>query len=1002
MAFGVKTKLGFIQGHFPRPADVSELAKWERCNSVMFTWIINSVSKEITASLIHSRDSIEAWSNLSYQFGGANDTQIYSVQQDIMMLMQGELSFPVYYGNLIQLWGEEDALTEEDFCDLGEKCKATKCSALKKMRDRRMKLLMGLNEVYATVRSNILQMRPSPTLVEVYNHIISDETQRKIKGISPPEMAAMFVSQQPQTQTFNTQFSQRQGNKGFMNKFTPNQHQFPQHQNYNQSVNRNRRNSFCTYCQLQGHSKDSCYKLIGYPPGHKMYKGNNPNVKSNKSIANNITAGVSGAGPVEHISGHQEGPSQLSTIHDQLSKLLSMLQPETVGSNKTHMAGITCLLSTKVNNDLWIIDSGATDHITPYAHLLKNVKELDSPYEVVIPNGDTVAVTHVGRCDINDKISLHNVLLVPNIRFNLLSVAKLISDSKFTAQFDGKYFSIQDPVTHTIQGIGELTQGLYQLKPTLHGACFSMKTNKSVVQLWHHRLGHVPLTKMLSKLSAYIPSLKCTSDIDFHCDICPKARQTRLPFNDSNTLSSALFNMVHCDIWGPFGTPTMTGARYFLTIVEDFSRCTWVYLMQNKAEAAGHIIDYFHMVKTQFACSIIIVRSDNGSEFLSHRITNFFRSQGCLHQTSCAYSPQQNGVVERKHRHLLEIARALKFQSAMPDLFWGDCILTATYIINRLPSVVLKGKTPIEILTNTPPQFEHMRTFGCLCYVSTNKVSRSKLDPRAVACVFLGYPFGHKGYKVYALESHAVMVSRDIIFYEDKFPFQDTSSSVDTVADIFLPQCSLFEDYSISSTDVKRNISHANSSDGDLDVSDSPVHHPAKNSNACRKSSRVPQPSVLLKDFICNTVLTTKSPYPISKYVNYSNCSPSYQHFAMSLISDVEPKTFAQASKHQHWVDAMNKEIKALEDNNTWTITDLPPGKNAVGSKWIFRIKRKSDGNIERYKARLVARGYTQEEGLDYHETFAPVVKMNTVRTLLAVASMKGWPLFQLDVDNAF
>ncbi|CAM8880303.1 unnamed protein product [Rhodiola kirilowii] len=176
---------------------------------------------------------------------------------------------------------------------------------------------------------------------------------------------------------------------------------------------------------------------------------------------------------------------------------------------------------------MWIIDSGATDHITPYAHLLKNVKELDSPYGVVIPNGDT------------------------------------------------------DSTTRTIQGIGELTEGLYQLKPALNRACFSLKTNKNVVQLWHHRLGNVPIAKMLHKLSANIPSLKCTGDIDVYCDICPKARQTRLPFNDSNTVSSSLFDLVHCDIWGPFGTPTMTGAGYFLTIVDDFSRCTWVYLMQN-------------------------------------------------------------------------------------------------------------------------------------------------------------------------------------------------------------------------------------------------------------------------------------------------------------------------------------------------------------------------------------------------------------------------------------
>ncbi|CAM8999551.1 unnamed protein product [Rhodiola kirilowii] len=169
-----------------------------------------------------------------------------------------------------------------------------------------------------------------------------------------------------------------------------------------------------------------------------------------------------------------------------------------------------------------------------------------------------------------------------------------------------------------------------------------------------------------------------------------------------------------------------------------------------------------------------------------------------------------------------------------------------------------------------------------------------------------------------------------------------------------------------------------------------------------RRSARLQRPNVTLRNFVCNNVVTTTSPYPIHKFVDYSGCSSTHQHYALQVLSDEEPTCYTKACKDPKWNEAMEAELQALHKNNTWEITNLPQGMHPIGSKWIYRVKRNSDGTIQRYKARLVARGFTQTEGLDYHETFAPVVKMNTIRALLAVAVSKGWPLFQLDVDNAF
>jgi hypothetical protein len=171
------------------------------------------------------------------------------------------------------------------------------------------------------------------------------------------------------------------------------------------------------------------------------------------------------------------------------------------------------------------------------------------------------------------------------------------------------------------------------------------------------------------------------------CDVCALAKQSRLPFSVSSISFVRPFELIHCDIWGPYKIASSSGAKYFLTIVDDYSRFTWVFFMHHKSETQHVLANFFSFVQTQFHVSIANIRVDNGGEFFSMR--DFFKQQGTIYQHSCVYTPQQNGVVERKHRHILESARAFRFQAHLPLRFWAECVSTVVHIINRLPTPLL-------------------------------------------------------------------------------------------------------------------------------------------------------------------------------------------------------------------------------------------------------------------------------------------------------------------------
>lgn len=202
--------------------------------------------------------------------------------------------------------------------------------------------------------------------------------------------------------------------------------------------------------------------------------------------------------------------------------------------------------------------------------------------------------------------------------------------------------------------------------------------------------------------------------------------------------------------------------------MDDCSRASWLYLLHHKSATSSLLSNFFTYIKTQFHGVVKVIRTDNGLEFCNKKCLELFTSLGIIHQTSCVYTPPQNGRVERKHRHLIQVSRSLLLTS-VPKIYWGNAMLHAAYLINRLPTQVLKWKSPCEILFKSTPDLSNLHVFGCLCFVKVS-CPVGKLDAQGLKGVFLGVASDKKSYKVLVLSTKRLSFLEMWFFMTIYFP----------------------------------------------------------------------------------------------------------------------------------------------------------------------------------------------------------------------------------------
>ncbi|GJV78765.1 retrovirus-related pol polyprotein from transposon TNT 1-94 [Tanacetum coccineum] len=419
------------------------------------------------------------------------------------------------------------------------------------------------------------------------------------------------------------------------------------------------------------------------------------------------------------------------------------------------------------------------------------------------------------------------------------------------------------------------------------------------------------------------------------------------------------------DLFGPSAVRSYKRNRYTLVIVDDYSRYTWTRFLKDKTEAFDQFKIFSRKIQNQLGCSIVSIRTDHGREFDNEvQFGEFCNANGITHNFSAPRTPQSNGVVERKNRTLQEMSRTMLNEQSLPQKFWCNAVDTSTYILNRILIRVILGKTSYELLRGRKPTLDYFRVFGSKCFILNTKDYLTKFDPKSYEGVFLGYSQNSKAYIILNKHTRKVEESLNMTFDETPPPSK-TSPLVDDDLD---------EEEAIKVTE-KKNLEN--------DIVDETLEiDKIVNIKEYRNHP--------LENFIGNLNQRTLR----SQAQNQSNF--------FCFISTIEPKNVNEALGDECWIVAMQEELNQFIANDVWELVPQPKNMTIIGTKWVFRNKLDENGVVSRNKARLVAQGYNQQEGIDYDETYALVARLESIRILLAYACALDFKLFQIDVKSAF
>lgn len=674
-----------------------------------------------------------------------------------------------------------------------------------------------------------------------------------------------------------------------------------------------------------------------------------------------------------------------------------------------------CLFTSSAFNKRWIIDSGATSHMTSRRDVFTEINLLHRS-EVTVANGEVIEAKGIGqasvRLDADSVIKLKNVLWVPRLGTSLLSVRKFAMEG-FNVTFDKNnvYASVNGVkkiigsvnnhhYTLNEQGSGAMKVSswgsdhegeetgvvpVHQIAQERNGINEVSKEKKLCIHEWHQCLAHRNLSdiKRMAKHGLNVRACNCSDN----CEHCLIGKMRRKPFKNSSRSTKQVLDCVVSDVCGPIQTESLGRKRYFITFIDTHSRYCEVKFIREKREVADETINYIERMKTQLNRKPKIFRSDRGTEYLVDRLQEYLKNEGIKFECTVGYAPEQNGMAERKNRTLVEAARCMLSESRLPNCLWAEAINTANYVTNR---IIAQGnrKTPYETMFKRKPKWEELKCFGSEAYVMIPYERRRKLDEKSEKMRFVGYDEQSKGFRMF--NGKRICVSREVHFL--------SKTSEQKIPEIAEPPIHLdiFTDYDDNKI-TKITKQHEDNTDSDIISinSDENIDEEFQSAEESLNESRE------------GTDEEEEPPQPRRSTRANFGIRPQYLNDYVTIVHEdvFEPRTYSEAINSRDagkWLDAIREELDSIEQNQTWTLVDLPIGKRAIGSKWVFKTKTDVNGIVIRRKARLVAQGFSQKYGVDYDEVFAPVVRSTTLRLLLSVAGAKNYHVKQYDIKSAF
>ncbi|KAG7573078.1 Integrase catalytic core [Arabidopsis suecica] len=967
--------LGFVTGAAQRPPTTiqvrngdqttetpnPEYLKWLQKDQHVMAWLFGSLSETALKTVYGLRSSHEVWFSLSKKYNRVSATRKLDLQRKMQSTLKGDRTMSEYLTEMKTICDQLDSIG----APLSE-------------QEKIYGVLNGLGREYQSVCAvieNSMDLFPGPCLEDVFFKLTGFEDKLQ-KYEALPEVSPHQAFYTNRGGYSNRGRGQNRGGyrgrnsystqgRGFFQQFGSNSGRG----SYSGGDNYSDSRPTCQICGKYGHAASKCYKRFD-----------------------------------QHYQS-EDLPQALAAMRM---------------SDYTEQAGRE-----------WIPDSAATYHITNSPNNMQQVQNYDGSDAVIVGNGDFLPITHIGSIPLpalSGNLQLNNVLVCPEITKSLLSVSKLTDDYPCKFTFDSKNVYIKDIKTKQVLSRGSKHKGLYRLENPQFMAFYSSRQQSTSDETWHRRLGH-PHHQVLKHLSS-IKAISVNKTTLAMCESCQLAKVCKLPFSNSVFQATKPLERVHCDVWGPSPVKSVQGFRYYVIFIDNYSRFSWFYPLKLKSEVFSIFKSFQQLVETQYGQKIRNFQSDGGGEFVNKQFLEHFANCGIKHLISCPHTPQQNGLAERKHKHLTELGLSMLFQAQLPQHLWVEALFTANFLSNLLPTSVHQSMTsPYQLLNNKAPIYTALRVFGCACYPYLRPYAQNKLDPRSLLCVFVGYNEKYKGYRCFHPPTGRVYISRHVLFDESRFPYQDLYRS-------FIPPANspLLSAWQLGNT-AQQNQPAPSPTDRSVTQEEAVVirtphhiaptmqhQHESEPASPIAASSSVtptlsPSSSTTTSPTNSDSPIFTEEDFPqLSSPQNATNNAHHMMTRAKSgivkpnpkyiLIANkgfpAEPRTIAAALKHPGWTGAMEEEIDTCHETKTWSLEPPPDNANVLGCKWIFKTKIKADGTLDKLRARLVAKGYDQEEGVDFLETFSPVVRTATVRMILHVATVEKWDIKQLDVKNAF